>query len=216
MHKRSRYCALIAGVAVLAAAHAEPPLRTPAIPARQDAQPSPQRVRVPSTDYVVQIAARAAPARGSLPSPALLNAVTTWLAIHFDLPRNVDLPAIRLEPGRRITTFRYTGMLSDHPRDMIDVPRGQRETVAAYDSLTRTIFLREGWSGSTAAELSVLVHEMVHHLQNAAGLRYECPQAAEQLAYLAQDKWLNLFGRDLAQDFEIDPFTLLVTTRCGA
>ena len=56
--------------------------------------------------------------------------------------------------------------------------------------------------------------EMVHHLQNAGGLRYECAQAREALAYQAQDRWLALFGHSLEQDFDLDGFSLLVKTRC--
>jgi len=97
------------------------------------------------------------------------------------------------------------------------------EFVIAYISVTlrvvlsdstRTIYLPDEWTGSTPAELSVLVHEMVHHLQNLAGLKYECPQAREKLAYTAQERWLGLFGHDLAQDFELDGFSLLAKTKC--
>ena len=86
--------------------------------------------------------------------------------------------------------------------------------MAVYSDAARTIYLPEGWSGRTAAELSVLVHEMVHHLQNLAGLKYNCSQEREALAYRAQERWLGLFGRSLAQDFAIDSFSLLVKTRC--
>jgi len=55
---------------------------------------------------------------------------------------------------------------------------------------------------------------MVHHLQNLAGIKYACPQERERLAYEVQERWLGLFGRDLLRDFEIDPFTLLVSTQC--
>jgi hypothetical protein len=55
---------------------------------------------------------------------------------------------------------------------------------------------------------------MVHHLQYAARIKYECMQASEELAYAAQDKWLGLFGRDLSTDFGLDGFTLLVAVRC--
>jgi len=41
------------------------------------------------------------------------------------------------------------------------------------------MYLREGWSGATAAEISVLVHEMVHHLQHEARLGYACPAASD-------------------------------------
>ena len=56
---------------------------------------------------------------------------------------------------------------------------------------------------------------MVHHLQNRAGLKFACPAEREQMAYEAQDKWLGLFGRNLQSEFEIDAFTLRVSTTCG-
>jgi len=56
---------------------------------------------------------------------------------------------------------------------------------------------------------------MVHHLQKKNQLKYECPGAREELAYKVQEKWLSLFGRDLAAEFQIDPFTLKVSTACG-
>ena len=64
------------------------------------------------------------------------------------------------------------------------------------------------------AELSVLVHEVVHHFQNVLGLKYECPQKRAKLAYIAQDRWLALFGHSLESDFHIDAFSLLAKTQC--
>ncbi len=64
-------------------------------------------------------------------------------------------------------------------------------------------------------EVSILVHEMVHHAQNLAGMKAECPQARERMAYEAQQRWLSRFGVDMAEAFGIDGFTLLVFTSCG-
>jgi hypothetical protein len=79
----------------------------------------------------------------------------------------------------------------------------------------RTIYLPSDFTGRTAEDLSVLVHELVHHIQNAAGLRHECPQAREKDAYLAQEQWLAQFKKSLASEFGIDPFTVLVNGLCG-
>jgi hypothetical protein len=79
----------------------------------------------------------------------------------------------------------------------------------------RTIYLPKTWTGDTPVELSILVHEMVHHLQNLAGMTFACPGAREKLAYAAQKDWLALFGHDLFTEFETDAFTLLVRTECG-
>jgi hypothetical protein len=49
-----------------------------------------------------------------------------------------------------------------------------RDIVAVYDDSKRTIYLPEGWTGVSPAEQSLLVHEIVHHLQNLGNLKYEC------------------------------------------
>jgi hypothetical protein len=90
-----------------------------------------------------------------------------------------------------------------------------QEIAALYEDASRTIYLPEGWTGRTPSEVSVLVHEMVHHLQNLGGLRYACAEAREKPAYLAQQKWLALSGRDLFEEFDMDPMTLIVRTACG-
>jgi hypothetical protein len=97
---------------------------------------------------------------------------------------------------------------SDAPLD------AAKNIVALYDREKKTIYLPEGWTGRTPAELSVLVHEMVHHLQNLSGERYECPAAMEKPAYKAQAKWLEQFDRTLEGEFELDGLTLLVRTNC--
>jgi hypothetical protein len=90
----------------------------------------------------------------------------------------------------------------------------QNDTVAVYHDPTQTIYLAHNWNGSTPAEQSILVHEMVHYFQNLLRLRYECSQAREELAYHAQNRWLGLFGSNLATDFDIDGFSLLAKTKC--
>jgi hypothetical protein len=61
----------------------------------------------------------------------------------------------------------------------------------------------------------VLAHEMVHHLQNLAGDKFECAQAREKPAYTAQKKWLEAAGLDFFREFETDPITLMLRTVCG-
>jgi hypothetical protein len=48
----------------------------------------------------------------------------------------------------------------------------------------------------------------------AAQITFLRAGAREKLAYAAQDKWLNLFGRNLSTEFQIDAFTLNVSTAC--
>ena len=86
--------------------------------------------------------------------------------------------------------------------------------MAVYSDATHAIMLTHSWTGRTPAELSILVHEMVHHLQNKAGLTYACAGEREAPAYAAQAMWLRQFGTDLEREFSIDPMTLKIKTTC--
>jgi hypothetical protein len=129
----------------------------------------------------------------------------TWLSVNFGLPAIYDHPAIELLPPTQIVGIRYAA---------ID-PSMRREVLAVYDDATRTILLPEDWTGKAPADLSILVHEMVHHLQNVAGLKYECAAAREKAAYAAQEAWLALFGQSLVSEFELNQVTLKLATQCS-
>src|SRR5262249_46391603 len=126
-------------------------------------------------------------------------------------------PSIEFASPAKIVSLRFSGLLSDPGAQVAPNDRAssaQPDTIAIYYDATRTIYLPEGWTGDTPAELSVLVHEVVHHFQNVLRLKYECPQEREKLAYIAQDRCLALFGHSLESDFHMDAFSLLVKTRC--
>lgn len=134
-------------------------------------------------------------AGGTQPAPPLLPTIELWLVSNFGLVPSGAPPALRTVPAARLVELRY-GPAS---------PVQPGEVVAAYDHGSRTIYLMEGWDGSDPPGLSALVHEMVHHLQAAAGARFACPAERERLAYEAQDAWLRLFGSDLGRAFSLDP-----------
>jgi hypothetical protein len=140
-----------------------------------------------------------------------------WLSSQFDFPDIDEHPRIEFVPSAKIVSLRFSSFLSDPGAEIASDDRAssvQYDTLAIYHDSTRTIYLPETWTGGTAAELSMLVHEVVHHFQNVLGLKYECPQEREKLAYIAQDRWLARFGHSLESDFHIDAFSLLVKTRC--
>jgi len=152
---------------------------------------------------------------------ALLTAIVIWLAANYELPAVFNHPRIEQVPSVEMTTLRYKGLLTAHRREISVIPtqeasyKKMRDLVAIYNDSTNTIYLSDKWAERTPAELSVLVHEMVHHLQNKAGIVYECPAEREKLAYEAQDKWLGLFGRTLESEFEINGLALLISTSCA-
>jgi len=144
---------------------------------------------------------------------ALLTAIVVWLSANFGLPANFDLPRIERMSSIEMTKTLFQSIPVDRRQAMtID---HMRAVQSLYSVERKTIYLRPEWNGRSPAELSELVHEMVHHLQNLSHASYACPAEREKLAYQAQEKWLNMFGHSLATDFDLDGFTILVVTTCG-
>ncbi|MBP1887187.1 DUF6647 family protein [Sinorhizobium mexicanum] len=148
---------------------------------------------------------------------AALKAIAAWLSSELGLPLIDEPPAIEFASAKRMIGLRYR----DVPLDRwsggaahLDAPGERPAVVAVYDDEARTVYLPDGWTGKTPGEVSVLVHEMVHHIQNVAGLKFACPEEREKTAFEAQKRWLGLFGSDLEAEFGLDPFTLLVRTNC--
>jgi len=144
---------------------------------------------------------------------ALLTAIVVWLSANLSIPANFDLPHVAFAPQSKMVEMRFRETHS--AAQSANVPGQLPDVVAIYDADKKTIVLPEGWTGTTAAELSLLVHEMVHHLQNVNGQKFECPAAREKPAYLAQDQWLRQFGHTLENDFNVDMFTVVVKSACG-
>ena len=151
---------------------------------------------------------------------ALLSAIVIWLSLNFAIPSNYAHSKIEFVRPIEIAFMRNGAVTAESQKQVIasmnaSSPTGRREAVAVYDSVRETIFLPQGWEGRSPAELSLIVHEMVHHLHAKAEYEYACPAEREKLAYEAQEQWLNLFGKTLQSEFEIDALTLKISTSCG-
>jgi Domain of unknown function (DUF6647) len=148
----------------------------------------------------------------------LLDLIASWLSTNFDLPNTSEMPRIEVTSAARIAALRFGRLFPTQPAPK-QVGNGSTEhtngtVLAIYSDKTNTIFLPLGWSGASPAEHSMLVHEMVHHLQRQAQVWHGCPEEREKLAYEAQDKWLALFGTSLEKEFGLDAFTVLAKSLC--
>jgi hypothetical protein len=173
--------------------------------------------KIPVTDYYIS-------PRNTADSQLLLAAIANWLSKEFGLPVVDRFPEIKLISPSEIGALRYNSSVPPafhevardpglaQPQSSAYLPTN--DTVAVYIDGAEIIYVIEGWTGRTPADQSVLVHEMVHHFQYKLGLKHECPQDREKLAYAAQDRWLHLFGHSLESDFELDGFSVLSKTHC--
>jgi hypothetical protein len=129
------------------------------------------------------------------------SAVMDWVATYLHISREYDLPCIAYAPTNTIAVVRHRNSHSKH----------LAQDMGAYDDAVNTIYLPEGWTGKTSAEASMLVHQMVYHLQKLAGLKYECSWERERLAYAAQEQWLRLHESNLWASFGIDRTIFLLS-----
>jgi len=148
-----------------------------------------------------------------------LDEIAKWVSANFELPYASEPPRLERVSPLRLYQLRHRAFLPSQSQAVggeyaTPTPQYQREVVAVYDDANRTVYLPDGWTGETIAEQSVLVHEMVHHLQNLAGQKFACAGEREKPAYLAQDRWLRDHGHDLEKDFEVDLFTVVALSAC--
>lgn len=145
---------------------------------------------------------------------ALLTVIITWLSINFGLPAAVDLPQVQFVNASQMFDV-HTSQLSDEEiAKMRSAGNIDGELQAVYDDRSRTIYLPADWSASSPADVSMLVHEMVHHLQRFDDETFACDEAREKPAYEAQARWLEHVGTSLEQEFKLDPMSLLFLTKC--
>ena len=113
---------------------------------------------------------------GQSPANSSLDAIARWISANYDLPYAAEMPrGSNWSQPAQIHRLRYNALLPRRSQAIggehsTPLPEIEREVVAVYDDTSRTIYRPAGLTGACrAAERSVLVHEMVHHLQNLAG-----------------------------------------------
>lgn len=151
---------------------------------------------------------------------ALLSLILSWLVINTGLPATENMPHVERASTSKMADVRHQRLQSSRPDQAEFEAAGAtppdffEDVHAIYDAPGGTIYLSESWRADSPVDVSILVHELVHHLQHAGGLDYACPAAREKLAYQAQERWLNLFETSLVEEFELDAMTLLLRTKC--
>jgi hypothetical protein len=113
---------------------------------------------------------------------ALVTHLEDWLDANSDLPRSQSTPSLRL------TTTAHVARLAP-----MRAANSATHTRGLYDPEAETIWLVQPWNAKNPYDVSVLLHELVHHRQAGHGHWY-CPGAQELPAYRLQQAWLNEMG----------------------
>ncbi|SDJ28016.1 DUF6647 family protein [Lutimaribacter saemankumensis] len=131
------------------------------------------------------------------PRPELVEQLEVWLDQHSDLPRASEAPAIFLKDPPELEDERTTSR----------VAVGER-TRGLYNKSDRTITLFRPWTATNTEDVSVLLHELVHHRQATANRG--CRARWEYQAYKLQEKWMN--AREVSLD--VNWTVIGLTTNC--
>lgn len=111
----------------------------------------------------------------------LVLVLEDWLDRHSPYPARAARPDIRFVSRHRAHALAPSSAVHD----------GRRRGL--YDPDAQTIYLVRPWSIRDAHDVSVLLHELVHHRQ-ATARHWYCPGQQEKPAYDLQQAWLTQQG----------------------
>ena len=133
----------------------------------------------------------------------LIVALLTWISLQIgvEMPQP---PRVRLVTQRELVELAYGK----------SAPEGV-SVKAMYQRKSKTVHLSEAWRPDSLEDRGILLHELVHHVQEVAGLSYPCIAAREALAYHLQAQWLKENGVDDPYALmDVDEFTIAVRSMC--
>ena len=111
----------------------------------------------------------------------ILTALMIWLAANTTLDTNHDIPKVVFLPQDKMEQLYYV----DEPDKL------PNELHGLYDTDSDTIILRDTWDRRKPWDMGVLVHEMVHYLQDMNSMDFQCTAQMEKDAWPIQQKYLK-------------------------
>jgi Domain of unknown function (DUF6647) len=134
----------------------------------------------------------------------LIVTLIAWIAAHSSLA-NAQPPHILFVSKQEMNSV-YLDAANE---------RNFFQVEAYYQPTKGTIYLPKGWRADSLRDRSVLVHELVHHLQAANHVKVSCMGALERQAYGLQFKWLSENGvRDPYGFTGLDVLTVVFAGTC--
>ena len=108
----------------------------------------------------------------------IITALLIWLGANSDFNVDMDIPLVLFLPQAEMEQRYYDG--ADKHGDLH----------AFYDTNTDTIILPDTWDRRRPWDLSVLLHEIIHYVQDQNDIKFDCLQEMEAQSWPLQQKYL--------------------------
>jgi hypothetical protein len=110
----------------------------------------------------------------------ILTALMIWFGANTPLQVNHELPKVIFLQQATMEQMFYGD--TEYQADQLH---------GMYNQDLDTIYLQDDWDSKSAWDMSVLVHEMVHYLQDMNNLEFNCTAEMEKDAWPIQQKYLK-------------------------
>ncbi len=131
----------------------------------------------------------------------ILTALMIWLGANTGLDTNHDIPKVLFLSQEKMEKLYYVDERDQRPNELHGL----------YDTNTNTIVLPDTWDRRKAWDMGVLIHEMVHYLQDMNDVDFQCTAQMEKDAWPIQQKYLK---EQHDYDWEYDSLWYMVISTC--
>jgi hypothetical protein len=141
----------------------------------------------------------------------LMVALMVWASAQTGLPVPDELPTVKYADRCEIERIYYNDGARDCSKSVLRIQ-------AIYLHDRDTIYLPDTFDVNKLFDVSVVLHELVHYMQDKAGMEMPgtCHQEKiERPAYDAQIAWLNATGKTAYDVMGINGLSYYILTTCA-
>jgi len=131
----------------------------------------------------------------------IITALMIWLGANTHFNTNHDIPTVIFLPQDQLNTMYF----KDH-HDHTSTLHG------LYNKDIDTIFLPDTWDRRSAWDMGVLLHEIIHYLQDVNGVEFLCDQQMERDAWPIQQNYLK---QEHNYDWNYDELWYFLISSCN-
>ncbi len=125
-----------------------------------------------------------------------------WLGANTPFDTNHDIPNVLFLTQSQMEELYYVEDQEKFPNQLHGL----------YNRENNTIVLPDTWDRRKPWDLGVLIHEMVHYLQDVNQLEFECTAQMEKEAWPIQKQYLK---EQHNYDWDYDQLWFLVVSNCN-